>query len=61
VEQDDALLGAVAERRGLQRRDEAHERDVEAEDRVLAAVDRVLEERCGGRGFFLLSTYSSSP
>ena len=44
VQEDDALLRAVAVRRRLEDVDEAHERDVEAEDRVLAAVVLVLEE-----------------
>src|SRR6266568_4019061 len=44
VEQDHALLGAVALGRALQHVDQAHERDVQAVDRVLAAVVLVLEE-----------------
>jgi hypothetical protein len=46
VQQDDALLGAVAHRRELlQHVHQAHQRDVEAEDRVLAVVQRVVLEK----------------
>ena len=44
VEEDDALLRPVPLGRGLEDVDEAHQRDVEAEDRVRAAVLLVLEE-----------------
>ena len=44
VQQDDALLGAVALRRRLEDVDQLHERDVEAVDRVAPAVLLVLEE-----------------
>jgi hypothetical protein len=37
VQQDDALLGAVALGRALEHVHEPHQRDVEAEDGVLAA------------------------
>jgi hypothetical protein len=44
VQQDDALLRAVALGRGLEHVDQPHERDVEPEDGVLAVVELVLEE-----------------
>jgi hypothetical protein len=44
VQQDDAPLGAVARGRALEDVDEPHERDVEPEEGVLAAVLLVLEE-----------------
>jgi hypothetical protein len=44
VQQDDALLGPVALGRRLEDVHEAHQRDVEAEDGVRAAVLLVLEE-----------------
>ena len=45
VQQDDAPLRAVALRGGLQHVHEPHQWDVEPVDRVLAVVDRILEER----------------
>jgi hypothetical protein len=45
VHQDDALFWAVTLRGGLQHVHEAHERDVEPEDGVSAAVDGIREER----------------
>jgi hypothetical protein len=44
VQQDDALLGAVAMRRGLEHVDQLHQRHVEAEHRVAPAVPLVAEE-----------------
>ncbi len=44
VQQDHAALGAVALGRAVQHADQPHERDVEPEDRVAAAVLLVLEE-----------------
>jgi hypothetical protein len=44
VQQDDAFLGAVAHGGGFEHRHQAHQRDVEAEDRVFATVDFVVEE-----------------
>jgi hypothetical protein len=44
VQQDDAALGAVALRRALQHVHQPHQRDVETEHGVLAAVRAVLEE-----------------
>jgi len=44
VQQQDALLGSEAHRGGLEHRDQSHQRDVEAEDRIAAAVGLVVEE-----------------
>ena len=44
MQQEDALLGAVAVGRGLEVVDEAHQRPVEAEHRVAAAVDGIVEQ-----------------
>src|SRR6185369_9187310 len=44
VEEDDALLGAVQLRGGLEDVHQLHQRDVEAEDRVAAAEALVAEE-----------------
>ena len=48
MQQDDALLGAVALGGALEDVDQLHQRAVEAEDRVLAAVVAVVEEACSG-------------
>ena len=61
MEEDDALLGPVSLGRRLEDVDEAHQRDVEAEDGVRAAVQFVLEEVVPRTSFFLLSMYSSVP
>jgi hypothetical protein len=44
VQQDDALLGPVSLRRALEDVDQLHQRHVQAEDRVPAAVGLVVEE-----------------
>jgi CrcB protein len=44
VKEDDALFGPVALGGGFEHVNEAHQRDVEAEDGVLSPVDLVLEE-----------------
>jgi hypothetical protein len=61
VQQDDALLGAVAHRRALEHVDQAHQRDVEAEDRVLAVVDGVVEEVVVDDLLLVVDPYSSVP
>ena len=52
VQQQNALVGAVAFRGGSQEVHELHQREVEAENRISAVVKRITEERIANR--FLL-------
>jgi hypothetical protein len=52
VEQQHALLGAVALGRALEEVDEAHQRDLEAEDRVVAVERLVGEELVADQALF---------